>query len=113
MERIFNGEGSNLLLREAFSCTDLYPFADFSVRIRISFEGVLKDFFMPGKQFFIMQADGTYLDGDYAVFGTVLEGMEIVDQICKNTTVEDSNGTVRPENQPVIESIRIEEPKEP
>ena len=72
-----------------------------------------QDYNSASSQFFIMQADGTYLDGDYAGFGTVLEGMEIVDQICKNTTVEDSNGTVRPENQPVIESIRIEEPEEP
>lgn len=57
-------------------------------------------------QFFIVQTDSTYLDGDYAVFGYVYEGMEIVDQICKDTQVEDSNGTVKAENQPVIESIR-------
>lgn len=35
-------------------------------------------------QFFIMQSDGTYLDGDYAAFGHVTEGMEIVDAICKD-----------------------------
>lgn len=56
-------------------------------------------------QFFIVQSDSTYLDGDYAVFGYVYEGMEIVDQICKDTPVEDNNGTVKKENQPVIESM--------
>lgn len=56
-------------------------------------------------QFFIVQSDSTYLDGDYAVFGYVYEGMEIVDQICKDTPVEDNNGTVKKENQPIIESM--------
>lgn len=36
-------------------------------------------------QFFIVQSDSTYLDGQYAGFGTVTEGMDIVDQICKDT----------------------------
>lgn len=58
-------------------------------------------------QFFIVQADSTYLDGQYAGFGTVTEGMEIVDQICADTPVTDSNGTVEAENQPVIESIVV------
>ena len=51
-------------------------------------------------------SDSTYLDGQYAVFGYVYEGMDIVDQICKDVKVEDNNGTVKKENQPVIESIR-------
>ena len=58
-------------------------------------------------QFFIVHQDSTYLDGQYACFGYVTEGMDIVDQICENTPVEDGNGTVLPENQPVIESIVI------
>ena len=62
-------------------------------------------------QFFIVQSDSTYLDGDYAVFGYVYEGMEIVDQICKDTKVEDQNGTVKKENQPIIESIRCQKMK--
>lgn len=57
-------------------------------------------------QFFIVQKTASHLDGQYAVFGYVYEGMDIVDQICKDTQVEDSNGTVKKENQPVIESIR-------
>lgn len=60
-------------------------------------------------QFFIMHQDGTYLDGDYAAFGHVTEGMEIVDDICENTTGQDSNGMVPEENRPVIESIEYVE----
>ncbi len=58
-------------------------------------------------QFFIVHQDSTYLDGQYACFGHVTDGMDIVDSICENTPVEDGNGTVLPENQPVIESITI------
>ena len=58
-------------------------------------------------QFFIMHADATHLDGQYAAFGKVLSGMEVVDAICQNTPVTDSNGTVAKENQPVITSIRM------
>jgi len=56
-------------------------------------------------QFFIMHEDNTFLDGDYAAFGRVIEGMDVVDVIAENTIVEDSNGTVLPKNQPVIKSI--------
>ena len=58
-------------------------------------------------QFFIGQEDSDYLDGNYAAFGHVTSGMEIVDQICKDVPVEDDNGTVKAENQPVIEKITI------
>ena len=58
-------------------------------------------------QFFIVHEDSTYLDGQYACFGYVTDGMDIVDTICENTPVEDGNGTVLPENQPVIESIKM------
>lgn len=58
-------------------------------------------------QFFIVQSDSTYLDGQYAGFGTVTSGMDIVDKICKDTPVTDTNGTVEKENQPVIESIKV------
>lgn len=58
-------------------------------------------------QFFIMHEDSPHLDGDYAAFGKVTEGIEIVDKICEDTQVEDSNGTVLKENQPVINSIKI------
>ena len=58
-------------------------------------------------QFFIMHRDKPHLDGDYAAFGYVTEGMEVVDAICANTKVEDKNGSVKPENQPVITSITV------
>ncbi len=58
-------------------------------------------------QFFIVQTDTTSLDGQYAGFGHVTSGMEIVDQICKDAIVTDDNGSVDYENQPVIESIKI------
>lgn len=58
-------------------------------------------------QFFIVQSDSTYLDGQYACFGYVTDGMDIVDKICKNAVTTDSNGSVSAENQPVINSITI------
>ena len=58
-------------------------------------------------QFFIVQEDSDYLDGNYAAFGHVTSGIEIVDQICKDVPVEDDNGTVKAEDQPVIEKITI------
>ncbi len=58
-------------------------------------------------QFFIVQSDSTFLDGDYAGFGHVTSGMDIVDQICANAPVTDDNGTVLPEDQPIITEIRV------
>jgi len=58
-------------------------------------------------QFFIVQTDSTFLDGNYAAFGMVTEGMEFVDQICKDTPVQDNNGTVLAADQPVITAIRV------
>lgn len=58
-------------------------------------------------QFFIVHEDSTYLDGEYAAFGYVTDGMDVVDKIAKDAIVEDSNGTVLYENQPVITSIKI------
>lgn len=58
-------------------------------------------------QFFIVQEDSNYLDGSYAGFGTVTEGMELVDSICKNAEVTDQNGSVKKGTQPVIETIKV------
>jgi len=52
------------------------------------------------------------LDHQYTVFGQVLEGLDVVEQICAETPVEDENGTVLPENQPKIDSITIHEASE-
>lgn len=60
-------------------------------------------------QFFIVHQDSTFLDGQYAAFGYVTDGMDIVDEICENTPVTDDNGTVEKENQPIINSVTIEE----
>lgn len=60
-------------------------------------------------QFFIVHEDSTFLDGQYASFGKVTKGMEIVDKIAENTKVEDRNGTVLKENQPVINTIKVVE----
>lgn len=58
-------------------------------------------------QFFIVHKDSTFLDGQYAGFGKVTKGMEIVDKICEEIQVEDDNGTVLKENQPIIEKIQM------
>ena len=60
-------------------------------------------------QFFIMHQAAPHLDGRYAAFGMVTEGIEIVDAICANTPVQDSNGTVLSADQPVITAIRVVE----
>ena len=58
-------------------------------------------------QFFIVHEDSTFLDGQYAVFGYVTEGMEIVDAICEAAQPIDGNGTILSADQPVITSIAI------
>lgn len=58
-------------------------------------------------QFFIVHEDSLSLDGNYAAFGKVTEGMEIVDKICEDTPVKDNNGTVAPDDQPTITSIKV------
>ena len=60
-----------------------------------------------GSQFFIMHADKSHLDGDYAAFGTVESGIEIVDALCEAAKPTDGNGTIASADQPVIESITI------
>ena len=58
-------------------------------------------------QFFICVADADFLDGSYAAFGTVTEGLEIVQQIAKDARPIDDNGTIPAKDQPVIESITV------
>ena len=54
-------------------------------------------------QFFIVHKDATYLDGQYAAFGRVIEGMDVVDAIAEVPT----NGNDRPLTEQVIETIRV------
>lgn len=65
------------------------------------------DYNSASSQFFIVHEDSPHLDGGYAAFGYVTEGIEIVDKICSDTPVQDRNGTVKSEDQPVIESVKI------
>ena len=59
-------------------------------------------------QFFIMQKDNTGLDGKYAAFGTVTDGMDIVDKICKDAADTDDNGIITDKSkQPVITKITV------
>ncbi len=58
-------------------------------------------------QFFIMHQDYTGLDGQYAAFGEVVSGMEVVDAICGSAVPVDDNGTIPADQQPVINSITI------
>lgn len=58
-------------------------------------------------QFFIMHQDSSHLDKNYAAFGRVTEGMDIVDKIAEETPVVDDNGTVRSGSKPIIESIKV------
>lgn len=58
-------------------------------------------------QFFIVHQDSTFLDGQYAAFGTVISGMDVVDAICADATPTDGNGTISAENQPIITDMRI------
>ena len=60
-------------------------------------------------QFFIVHADSTFLDGQYAAFGTVTEGMDVVDAICEAAQPIDNNGTIPAGEQPVIESVTVRE----
>ena len=54
-------------------------------------------------QFFIVQKDSTYLDGQYAAFGKVIEGMDVVDEIAS----VDTDRNDRPLEDVVIKSIRV------
>lgn len=58
-------------------------------------------------QFFIVHQDSTFLDGKYAAFGHVTEGIEVVDAICTSAQPIDGNGTILPEQQPVITSVTV------
>ena len=60
-----------------------------------------------GSQFFIMHADANYLDGQYAAFGKIIEGMDVVDRIAATRTNR-WNGD-RPYEDQVMETVRVVE----
>lgn len=57
-----------------------------------------------GSQFFICHADSQFLDGPYAAFGKVIEGMDVVDAIASVKT----NSQDKPLQDQVIDSIRVD-----
>ncbi|CCX42224.1 peptidyl-prolyl cis-trans isomerase [Clostridium sp. CAG:1024] len=57
-----------------------------------------------GSQFFIMHADSDFLDGDYAAFGKVIEGMDVVDRIATTET----DGSDRPLEMQTMQSVRVD-----
>ncbi len=58
-------------------------------------------------QFFITVADDTFLDGDYAAFGRVTEGLDVCKKIAQDAKPVDNNGTIPEDQQPVIESVTV------
>lgn len=60
-------------------------------------------------QFFIVHDDSAVasLDGLYAAFGYVTEGLDVVDKVCEQAKPTDNNGTIKASEQPVITSIKI------
>lgn len=54
-------------------------------------------------QFFIMQSDAPHLDGDYAAFGKITEGLEVIDQIANVPT----NFNDEPLTPQVIKTIKL------
>ena len=60
-----------------------------------------------GSQFFIMHADGEFLDGKYAAFGHVVNGMDVVDRIASTRTNRWAGD--RPYEDQVMETVRVVE----
>ena len=58
-------------------------------------------------QFFIVHQDSTFLDGQYACFGYVTDGIDVVDAICRDAKPTDNNGTIPAAEQPVITEVRV------
>ena len=58
-------------------------------------------------QFFITVADSTFLDGAYAAFGHVTDGMDVAEQIAKDAKPIDNNGPIPADQQPVIERVTV------
>ena len=61
-----------------------------------------------GSQFFIMHEDGDFLDGQYAAFGKVIEGMDTVDYIAASARPTDGNGSIAKAAQPVMKSVTVD-----
>jgi len=60
-----------------------------------------------GSQFFIMHGDTLSLDGEYAAFGRVTDGMDVLDKLAE-TPNSGPNGAVAEKDKPIIKSITID-----
>lgn len=66
-----------------------------------------QDFDSASSQFFIVHQDSLFLDGQYAAFGYVTAGMDVVDAVCADARPIDGNGMIAPAAQPVMEKVTI------
>lgn len=57
-----------------------------------------------GSQFFIMHNDASHLDGQYAAFGRVIEGMDVVDKIAESPT----GARDMPKEDKIMEKVEVE-----
>lgn len=58
-------------------------------------------------QFFIVHKDSPHLDGQYAAFGRVVAGMDVVNAVCETAEPTDDNGSIAKDAQPIITSVTI------
>lgn len=65
-----------------------------------------QDYDGASSQFFIMYEKASHLDGQYAAFGKVTKGLDVLDKLEKVKAI-DNNGSVEASQQPVINSIKI------
>ena len=115
--RIMDGfmiQGGDASAKENFETAAPYIKGEFS---KNGFENPIKmkrgviamarseDYDSARSQFFILLEDTPQINGNYASFGKVVEGMDVIDKVNKETKKEDKNGTVLKENQPVIKSM--------
>lgn len=70
------------------------------------------DYDSASSQFFIVHQDSTFLDGNYASFGKVIAGMDVVDALAETEVVSNGYEKSLPVEKPVIKSIRFVEVKE-
>lgn len=57
-----------------------------------------------GSQFFIMHADAPHLDGEYAAFGALIEGLDVLD----NIATTDTDWSDRPRNPQIMQSVTVD-----
>lgn len=66
-----------------------------------------QDYNSASSQFFIIHQNSSHLDDDFAGFGRVIHGLDVVDDVVRSADPVDRNGTIEAEFQPVIREIRL------